>query len=68
MHVRADLENEAALGEVLGVGVSAQMFNLLPVDEDCRPGPRRTQEEFPEVRLQPLAGRHYQSEWTKRLG
>ena len=23
--------------EVLGVGVSAQMFNLLPVDEDCRP-------------------------------
>jgi len=24
-------------GEVLGVGVSAQMFNLLPVDEDCRP-------------------------------
>jgi xylulokinase len=24
-------------GEVLGVGVSAQMFNLLPVDENCRP-------------------------------
>jgi xylulokinase len=23
--------------EVLGVGVSAQMFNLLPVDENCRP-------------------------------
>ncbi len=23
--------------EVLGVGVSAQMFNLLPVDEQCRP-------------------------------
>jgi len=23
--------------EVLGVGVSAQMFNLLPVDADCRP-------------------------------
>jgi xylulokinase len=23
--------------EVAGVGVSAQMFNLLPVDEDCRP-------------------------------
>lgn len=24
-------------GNVCGVGVSAQMFNLLPVDEDCRP-------------------------------
>ena len=24
-------------GEILGVGISAQMFNLLPVDEDCRP-------------------------------
>jgi xylulokinase len=23
--------------EILGVGVSAQMFNLLPVDENCRP-------------------------------
>src|ERR1019366_6859381 len=24
-------------GDVAGVGVSAQMFNLLPVDKDCRP-------------------------------
>jgi xylulokinase len=24
-------------GEILGVGISAQMFNLLPVDERCRP-------------------------------
>ncbi len=24
-------------GEILGVGISAQMFNLLPVDEACRP-------------------------------
>ncbi|MCL4561318.1 MAG: FGGY-family carbohydrate kinase [Chloroflexi bacterium] len=23
--------------QILGVGISAQMFNLLPVDEDCRP-------------------------------
>jgi xylulokinase len=26
-----------APGEILGVGISAQMFNLLPVDERCRP-------------------------------
>jgi xylulokinase len=24
-------------GEILGVGISAQMFNTLPVDENCRP-------------------------------
>ena len=24
-------------GAILGVGISAQMFNLLPVDEACRP-------------------------------
>lgn len=24
-------------GEILGVGISAQMFNLLPVDDTCRP-------------------------------
>ncbi|MCP6756894.1 FGGY family carbohydrate kinase, partial [Klebsiella pneumoniae] len=30
-------ESGADPADVIGVGVSAQMFNLLPVDEACRP-------------------------------
>jgi xylulokinase len=30
-------ESRVRPDEVIGVGISAQMFNLLPVDEDCRP-------------------------------